>query len=59
MIKKFARVEKKKREITLAHDGNDVEYTDGQISSSSLIVRHFISVPRLAPRSHLSANTDG
>lgn len=51
MIKK-----KRERDITLAHDGNDVEYTDGQISSSSLIVRHFTSVPRLAPRSHLSAN---
>ena len=30
--------------VTLAHDGDDVKYADGQISSSSLIVRHFVAV---------------
>lgn len=35
----------------MAHDGDDVEYADGQVSTSSLIVRHVGAVPLLMLRS--------
>lgn len=37
--------------LTLAHDGDDVEYADGEVPPSSHIVRHFVAVPSLGPRS--------